>query len=138
MNKKHKTYHHAKTKLKVHLIFSTKYRKSCLEDIREELFDTFQIAVHKSDQQFKIDICEIDNNHIHFLISFKPNCPISYIVSQLKQYSTYFLWKNEETRRHLRKFYYGKQHYLWTRGYFCATIGEVSENKIYEYIKNQG
>src|SRR5690606_31028915 len=101
MNKKHKTYHHAKTKLKVHLIFSTKYRKSCLEDIREELFDTFQIAVHKSDQQFKIDICEIDNNHIHFLISFKPNCAISYIVSQLKQHSTYLLWKNEDTRKHL-------------------------------------
>lgn len=30
------------------------------------------------------------------------------------------------------------KHHLWTRGYFCSTIGEVSEAKIKEYIENQG
>ena len=37
----------------------------------------------------------------------------------------------------LSKFYW-KQHHLWTRGYFCTTIGEVSEERIKHYIENQG
>ena len=31
-----------------------------------------------------------------------------------------------------------KKKILWSKGYFCSTVGEASEKTIEEYIKNQG
>lgn len=56
--------------------------------------------------------------------------------NNLKQFSTYNLWKKHN--QYLKQFYWSGKHHLWTRGYFCSTIGEVSEAKIKEYIENQG
>ena len=39
-DKKYRTFNHAKTRIKYHLIFSTKYRKNVLEPIREEVLQT--------------------------------------------------------------------------------------------------
>jgi putative transposase len=136
--RKYKTFNHAKTKIRFHIIFSTKYRKNCLTEIKENLLDTLKIAVSKADGQFKIEACEIDKNHIHLLVSTSPAYSISGVVKCLKQHTTYWLWNNQYSRDHLKKFYYGKKHHLWTRGYFCSTIGEVSEEKLRDYIENQG
>jgi putative transposase len=35
----------------------------------------------------------------------------------------------------LKKRYWGQ--HLWARGYFCATVGSVTEETIKEYIENQ-
>lgn len=78
---------------------------------------------------------ELDKDHIHFLLGFKPFLSIQSVVNHLKQISTNHLYKKCES--HLRKFYYGKN-YFWTRGYFVSTIGEVSEKTLIKYIENQG
>lgn len=31
-----------------------------------------------------------------------------------------------------------KKHAFWSRGYFCCSIGEVSQDVIKQYIENQG
>jgi putative transposase len=36
---------------------------------------------------------------------------------------------------HLKKRYWGR--HLWARGYFCATVGTVTEEMIRQYIENQ-
>jgi putative transposase len=36
---------------------------------------------------------------------------------------------------HLRKKYWGQ--HLWSRGYFCATVGAVTEEQIKAYIEHQ-
>jgi len=38
----------------------------------------------------------------------------------------------------LRKFYWGPKRKLWSGGYFCATVGDASEDTIRKYIENQG
>ena len=38
---------------------------------------------------------------------------------------------------YLRKLYWRKKKTLWTHGYFCSTIGNVSEERIKNYIENQ-
>lgn len=116
------------------MIFSTKYRKNLLEPIRDKIFETMKLA-EQNNKNFKIEIMEIDKDHIHFLLEIKPNESISNVVKYLKQFSTYYIWKNKFD--YMSKFYW-KYHYLWTRGYFISTIGECSEDKIKEYIKNQG
>ena len=30
------------------------------------------------------------------------------------------------------QYFWNGEHHLWTRGYFCSTIGEVSEKKIHD------
>ncbi len=36
---------------------------------------------------------------------------------------------------HLEKKYWGQ--HLWARGYFCATVGAVTEDMIKEYVEHQ-
>lgn len=38
---------------------------------------------------------------------------------------------------YLKKFYWSNKKKLWSESYFITTIGNVSENKVLEYIKNQ-
>ena len=74
---------------------------------------------------------EVDKNmcdHIHFLIRATPTCRIVDIVHKLKQVSTYDMWQKHY--KYLSKWYWNGKHYLWTRGYFCSTIGEVSEKTL--------
>ena len=40
-------------------------------------------------------------------------------------------------KEYLKQFYWKKQ-VLWTGGYFCSTIGEVSEKTLIHYIETQG
>jgi REP element-mobilizing transposase RayT len=58
------------------------------------------------------------------------------VIRRLKSITTNYLWRNEQ--EHLRYFYWKNKNILWTNGYFVETVGNVSENKISEYIKNQG
>lgn len=132
--KKYETYSHAKTKLRYHLIFSTKYRRKFLNDIRDSVLSAFNYA--ESISQFKILIMEVDKDHIHILITFKPNISISQVVRRLKQITTICLWENNE--QFLKKFYWKNKKILWTGGYFASTIGEVSEETLKHYIENQG
>ena len=69
-------------------------------------------------------------------LSFKLSLYVPQLVHKLKQQSTYYMWKNHHN--YMAYWYCSGKHYLWTRGYFCSTIGEVSEQKLKEYIENQG
>ena len=134
MQEKYKTYGHAKTKLRYHLIFSTKFRRKCLNSIHDEVLNSFRYAESKSN--FSILKMELDKDHIHFLIEFKPKYSIEQVVRRLKQLSTSYLWKNNE--KYLKTIYWKQKNILWTRGYFCSTIGDVSEKILAKYIENQG
>ena len=119
MNKNHTTYGHSKTNLKYHVIFSTKYRRKCLSAIRNHVLESFRRVERMSD--FLILAMEIDKDHIHFLLTFKPSFSIEQVVRCLKQLSTHYLY--EQCGAYLKNFYYGTEQHLWTRGYFCSTIG---------------
>ena len=125
---------HAKTHLRYHIIFSTKYRRNCLTIIREDVLNIFKEIANK--YQFKIFAMEIDRNHIHFLIEFSPKYSISQVVKLFKQISIHKIWEIHET--YLKQFYWKNKKILWTHGYFCSTVGNVDENKIKNYIDNQG
>lgn len=132
---KYECFSYAKTKIRYHIIFSTKYRRKCLTSIHDNVLE----VMNKTEQIYKnfhIELMELDKDHIHFFISIKPTESISNVVHHLKQVSTYYLWKDQH--EHLEQFYLSGKHYLWTKGYFCSTIGEVSEEKIKKYIENQG
>ena len=133
--KQYETYNHAKTLLKYHLIFSTKYRRKCLAGIEKELEESFRYI--ESVSNFRIEKLGIDKDHVHFLIRSCPSMPVSSIVRRLKQISTRQMWKKQ--KEHLSSFYWkNKKGKLWTNGYFCCTVGDVSSKTVEKYIENQG
>ena len=134
MESRYKTYGHAKMRLRYHLIFSTKFRRKCLNQIHDSVIDAFRQTEARSN--FSILTIELDKDHIHLLIESKPKYSIEQVVSRLKQMTTQYLWKKHGN--FLSKYYWKQRNILWTRGYFCATVGYASEETIRRYIENQG
>lgn len=130
----YESFNHQKYRLHYHLIFSTKYRQKCLVGLEDVLIDIIKQISRGS--KFKVIVAGVDKDHIHLVIGSSPAVSIDKIVRKIKQESTWQLWKVEES--HLKKFYYGEKRRLWTRGYFVSTLGSVSEDKVLEYVKNQG
>ena len=124
------------THIRYHIIFVTKYRRKCLNEIREEVFDAFRYCTTKC--HLKIHNMNIDNDHIHLLISFPVDYSISQTINRLKQITTNYLYSNDKTYSWLKQFYCKKKRMLWTHGYFVSTLGQVSENIVWNYIENQG
>ena len=77
---------HAKTHLRYHIIFSTKYRKKCLDQIHDSVIEAFKKSEINS--HYKILTMELDKDHIHLLITFKPFLSVSQVVRRLKQLTT--------------------------------------------------
>lgn len=134
-------YHHRghnKTKLLVHLIFVTKYRKQILAgaldaDVKQLLFESAKR------HHWYIRTMETDKDHIHILLQYPPDDSIRRITSVLKQESTYHIWRirNGEYVNFLKRYYWA-EHTLWSDGYFAASVGDASEETIRKYIASQG
>ena len=126
---------HSKYSMKVHLIFVTKYRIKIFSSQKraEDLKRYVHIAAMKN--EYKIIEAETDQDHIHILLEYNPRVSVSSIVRQLKQYTTYYMWR-DHTAYMSRN--YWKNRILWSDGYFACSIGQVSQKTIEAYIKNQG
>ena len=80
------------------------------------------------------DILVIDDQgDFHLFVKSIPSFSVLEIVRRLKQVSTRRLWK--ECPDYLRK-YYWKGHPLWTSGYYCSTVGAITEESVIKYIQN--
>ena len=74
----------------------------------------------------------ISRDHVHLFVSVPPFIAISKLVQYIKGKSSFkMLQENKQISRE----FWGR--YLWGRGYFVATSGNVTDEVILEYIKNQ-
>ena len=123
---------HSKHLIMCHLIFVCKYRKSLLLKFGDFIKKEFHRIESISD--FKIVEMEVDINHIHILVKYKPKISILQIVRKLKQISTVNIWKSysEELKVH-----FWKENTFWSDGYFACSIGNVSKETIEKYIRNK-
>lgn len=132
-NKNYKSKNHSKFILTYHIIFVCKYRKKLLikygEDIKQIMYDI------SKRYDFDIKETEVDKDHIHMMIESVPKISPLQIVRVLKQQSTIQMWRKYS--KELKKYYWA-ENTLWTDGYFCSTIGEVSSKTLKHYIQNQG
>ena len=94
------------------------------KDLRQIFYD---IAKEKN---VEIKALEIMPDHVHMFISFDPRQPLHELIRYFKGTSSRILRnKYPELRSRIPS--------LWTRSYFCCTIGCVSEETIQKYIENQ-
>ena len=138
--KRYESYNHAKYSIKYHIILSVKYHRKILgkilDDVKRGLF-----LAQPDDGSWRIKVVDTDlkerkDHHIHLLVKARPTASPSGIVARLKQFSTNEAWTHNGA--FLKSIFWNGKRHLWTRGYFCATIGEASEETIREYIQKQG
>jgi putative transposase len=122
---------HAVYDIKYHVIWVTKYRYKILGgNISRRLRELIRQGCEA--RGITIVSGNIRKDHIHLLLSCPPSIAPSKVVQYLKGRSSRLL---QEDFPDLKKRYWGQ--HLWSRGYFCATVGSVTEEMIKQYIENQ-
>lgn len=113
----------SKTRLYYHIILITKYEKSSLAGIEQQVYSAFrQVEDHSS---FEILAMRIeDGSHIHLVIKSSPQYSVSGIVNRLKGWTLKHLWDSNE--KHLSQFYQGEKKKLWHSKYYCDTVERAS------------
>ena len=122
---------HTKSDMKVHLVWVPKYRKRIL---------TGQVAIRVRDilrqiaaeHELEIISGKVSCDHVHLLISYRPNQDISDIVKNLKGISSRILLQEFG---YLRKQFWGM--HFWARGYFAVSTGTITDEMVNEYIDEQ-
>lgn len=112
-----------------HLIWCPKYRRPVLigkvaDRLKELLKNKAQ------DLNAKIESMEIMPDHVHLFIKTSPTASPHWIVQQLKGNSSHTLRiEFHELKSRLPT--------LWTRSYYCESVGHISEKTIKKYIEEQ-
>jgi len=108
---------HSVTRLIVHLVFVTKYRK--------KVFDDKVIAwlqMHFTKKCLELDAILIaadgESEHVYLLVDYPPNISVSGVVNQLKGTSSRFL--RIERPDIVRRYY---KNALWSPSYFAVSAG---------------
>lgn len=118
--------------IQYHIVWTTKYRYRVLQG---KIAERLRELIRQGCEARKITIVRgsIGKDHVHMLISCPPTLAPSKIMQYLKGRSSRML---QEEFQELRKRYW-EQH-LWAVGYFCRTVGAVTEEMVKQYIEDQG
>ena len=73
---------------------------------------------------------EIMPDHVHIFVKANPVASPHWIVQQFKGYSSNILRKEFPELK-------SKLPTLWTRSYYCESVGHISEDTIKKYIEDQ-
>mgnify|MGYP000475523989 CR=1 FL=1 len=130
MAKKENSLAHTKWMCKYHIVFTPKYRRKVIynqykADIRDIIK---QLCSYKG-----VEIIEghLMSDHIHMLVSIPPKISVSSFMGYLKGKSTLMLYdRHPELQSKWDKAF-------WARGYYVETIGNITDEAVQKYIKEQ-
>lgn len=112
-----------------HLIWCPKYRRKVLVgEIEARLKELLLEKAATCD--FSIEKMEIMPDHVHLFVKSNPTNPPHWIVQQLKGYTSRILrfeFPSLKTRLPT----------LWSRSYYCESVGHISEDAVKKYIQDQ-
>ena len=121
---------HCKWECQYHIVFIPKYRKKKLygvvrDDVREIIRT---LCKYKKVQILAGAVC---TDHVHLCVSIPPKLSVSDFVGYLKGKSALMIFDKhpEMGNKWDRSF--------WARGYYVATVGNVNEETVKEYIRRQ-
>ena len=117
--------------IKYHIVWCTKYRRKVLsQEIMKSLIEILNTIA--TNNGFIIQEVNGTTDHIHLLIECTPQHYIPNIIKALKGVSAKLLLKQYPE---LKAQLYGG--HLWNPSYFVATVSEVTEDNIRDYINSQ-
>ena len=122
---------HTKHRNMYHIVWIPKYRKKVLSGrikgrVEEEIRDIANF------NNWEIQEINIQVDHVHLMIQIPPSMSVSEAVKFLKGRTSNIVRKELPE---IKKVLWGNN--FWAEGYFCATVGEVSELEVRRYIQNQ-
>ncbi len=125
---------HTVYNIEYHFVWVTKYRYQVLKgDVALRLRE----LVRQTCEAFEIEIKSgvVSNDHVHIMVSAPPHLSPSEIMRRIKGRSAKKLFEEYPV---LKKRYWGR--HFWARGYFCVTVGQMTEEMIVNYLEheNQG
>ena len=122
---------HCTYDIKYHIVWITKYRKPAIVG---KIAERTRELIRGICKQNEVEILagHVSKDHIHLLVSVPLHLSASKLVQYIKGNSSR---KLQMEYKELNKQFWGK--HLWARGYFVASSGNVTEEVIAEYIKNQ-
>ena len=115
--------------IQYHFVWVTKYRYHVLRGpVAERARELIRQSCMSRD--IKILRGHVSKDHVHLLVSCPPGLAPAKVMQYLKGRSSKML---QDEFPHLKKRYWGR--HFWARGYFCATVGAVTEEQIHGYIE---
>ncbi|MGI6037664.1 MAG: IS200/IS605 family transposase [Limnochordia bacterium] len=112
-----------------HLIWCPKYRRKVLVGdvetrLREVLFEK------ANELDVAIEAMEIMPDYVHLFVKSPPTLAPHFVVQQFKGASSRIL---RQEYPHLKS----RLPTLWTRSYYCESVGHLSEATVQQYIEEQ-
>ncbi|CZQ90993.1 Hypothetical protein Tpal_1342 [Trichococcus palustris] len=117
--------------LQFHLVWSVKYRRKILVNQVEQSLKQIVRDICSA-QEIEVEEIETDKDHIHLLISMKPQPYIPAVVKTLKGQSARRLFK---LHPEMKQYLWGG--HMWNPSYFIATVSENTEEQVRKYIQSQ-
>lgn len=127
--KKYKTKKGIVYKNQFHVIWTVKYRKQLLTGKIEKRLKEIIDEVC-SEKGVELKAIEVMPDHVHVLIDVDPRQPLHLLIKAFKGRTSNKLRKEF-------KILTTRVPSLWTRSYFCCTVGHISEEIIQKYIEEQ-
>jgi putative transposase len=127
----YRTGSHTIYDIKYHIVWVTKYR---YEILSKAIIDRLIELLLQGCASIGVTVIKggAGKDHVHMLISCPTHIAPSKIVQYLKGRSSKLI---QDEFPELKKRYWGQ--HLWATGYFCATVGAVTDETIKQYIENQ-
>lgn len=112
-----------------HVIWTVKYRKQLLiGEVEKRLKEIIYEVCDEKDVELKA--IEVMSDHVHVFIVVDPRQSLHLLVKAFKGRTSNKLRKEF-------KILTTRIPSLWTRSYFCCTVGHISEEIIQKYIEEQ-
>ena len=128
----YRTGSHTKHNLEYHFVWATKYRYQVLTgDVKIRVRELIRQTCESLEVKILKGVVSVD--HIHILVSAPPSVAPAELMKRIKGRSARLLLEEFGS---LKKRYWGR--HLWSRGYFCVTVGQLNEAMIKEYLEDHG
>lgn len=128
---KYKKLSHVVYKCDYHIVWVPKYRFRILKGAIKELVER-DIRMLCEWKYCEVEELNVQEDHIHLLVSVPPKVSISKLMGTLKGKIAIKLFKSYPKLK--KKPYWGN--HFWARGYFVSTVG-LDEEMIKRYVKYQ-
>ena len=122
---------HCTYDIKYHIVWITKYRKPVIVGkIAHRTRELIRMVC--TTNEVEIIAGHVGRDHIHLLVSVPPHLSASKLVQYIKGNTSR---KLQMEYKELNKQFWGQ--HLWARGYFVASSGNVTDEVIAQYIRDQ-
>ena len=122
---------HTRWNCTYHIVFIPKYRRKVMYgNVKKDLVE----IINKLCDMKPVELIEgmVCKDHIHMYVAIPPKLSVSDFMSYLKGKSALMVFdRHPEVRAR-----WGDRHF-WARGYYVSTVGNINEETIRNYIREQ-